>query len=99
LLVTPADLENPLPAGYPELDDLQAGGWLPIPRQPLPFPALVVASRNDPLAAFERTALFADAWGARLHDAGDVGHLNPAAGYGPWRQLDELVAELHCFVL
>jgi predicted alpha/beta hydrolase family esterase len=99
LLVTPADLENPLPAGYPALDDLREGGWLPIPRKLLPFPALVVASRNDPLAGFDRTAEFAGAWGARLHDAGEVGHLNPASGYGPWRQMNELLAELHCFVL
>jgi predicted alpha/beta hydrolase family esterase len=99
LLVAPADLENPLPAGYPELDDLRAGGWLPIPRQPLPFPTLVVASSNDPLAGFDRTVEFAGAWGARICDAGEVGHLNPAAGYGPWPRVNELLAELHCFVL
>ena len=99
LLVTPADLENPLPAGYPQLDDLRAGGWLPIPRNELPFPALVVASRNDPLAGFDRTAGFAGDWGARLYNAGEVGHLNPAAGYGPWSKVEELLAELHCFVL
>jgi predicted alpha/beta hydrolase family esterase len=98
LLVTPADLENPLPAGYPVLDDLEAGGWLPMPRKPLPFPAMVVASRNDPLAGFGRTTEFAGAWGARLFDAGEVGHLNPAAGYGPWPKVSELLAELHCFV-
>jgi predicted alpha/beta hydrolase family esterase len=94
LLVTPADLENPLPAGYPTLAALEAGGWLPIPRRKLPFPALVVASRNDPLAQFDRVAGFAAAWGAELHDAGEVGHLNPAAGYGPWPQLAELLRTL-----
>jgi uncharacterized protein len=94
LLVAPADLENPLPAGYPRLSELEAGGWLPVPRQALPFPALVVASRNDPLARFDRVAEFARAWGAELHDAGDVGHLNPAAGYGPWPQLAELLRKL-----
>ena len=26
----------------------------------------------------------ARAWGAELHDVGNVGHLNPAAGYGRW---------------
>lgn len=84
LLVTPADVENPLPPGYPSYDDLKANHWLPIPREPLPFPAIVVASRNDPLAQFEKIAGLASAWGAELHDAGDVGHLNPAAGYGRW---------------
>lgn len=94
LLVTPADVECPLPPGYPAFADLDANGWLPIPRQPLPFPALVVASRNDPLAEFDRVAQLAGAWGAELHDAGAVGHLNPAAGFGPWPMGLELIARL-----
>jgi predicted alpha/beta hydrolase family esterase len=84
LLVAPADVECPLPEGYPSFDDLAANGWLPIPRDRLSFPATVVASRNDPLAGFEKVASLAEAWGANLHDAGEVGHLNPAGGYGPW---------------
>lgn len=95
LLVAPADIETPLPAGYPEPAELKDGGWLPIPRKALPFPALVVASRNDPLAAFDRVAGFADTWGAALHDAGDAGHLNPAAGYGPWPEVFGLLYRLH----
>ncbi|KQZ65980.1 alpha/beta hydrolase [Sphingopyxis sp. Root1497] len=94
LLVAPADIENPLPAGYPEPAALKQGGWFPIPRKPLPFPAITVASRNDPLAAFDRVAGFADAWGTALHDAGEVGHLNPAAGYGPWPELFGLLGRL-----
>ena len=84
LLATPADVENPLPAGYPTFDDLAVNGWMPIPRKLLPFRAIVAASRNDPLAQFEKVAGLARAWGAELYDAGDVGHLNPAAGYGRW---------------
>ena len=84
LLVTPADVEQPLPAGYPAYEDLAANGWLPIPRKRLPFPSIVVASRNDPLGGYDKVAALAHAWEAELHDAGDVGHLNPAAGYGPW---------------
>lgn len=94
LLVCPADIETPLPAGYPDPAALKDGGWLPIPRRPLPFPAITVASRNDPLAAFDRVASFADAWGAKLHDAGEVGHLNPAAGYGPWPAVHGLLDRL-----
>ncbi|HTG79415.1 MAG TPA: alpha/beta hydrolase [Sphingomicrobium sp.] len=84
LLATPADVETPLPAGYPAFADLKANGWMPIPRKPLPFPAIVAVSQNDPLAQFEKIAGLARAWGAELHDAGEVGHLNPAAGYGRW---------------
>jgi predicted alpha/beta hydrolase family esterase len=94
LLATPADVENPLPPGYPAFDDLKANGWLPIPRGPLPFPAIVVASRNDPLAQFEKLAGLAKAWGAELHDAGEVGHLNPAAGYGWWDEAVPLLERL-----
>ncbi|TMJ19899.1 MAG: alpha/beta hydrolase [Alphaproteobacteria bacterium] len=84
LLVTPADVEAPLPEGYPAFAELAAGGWLPIPRSHLSFPATVIVSRNDPLADYGKVAALAEAWGADLHDAGEVGHLNPAAGYGPW---------------
>lgn len=94
LLVTPADIEHPLPPGYPTHDALDAGGWLPIPRAQLPFPTIVVASRNDPLAAFDRVAGFALDWGALLYDAGTVGHLNPAAGYGPWPEVTGLLDRL-----
>ncbi|MFO1255231.1 MAG: alpha/beta hydrolase [Sphingomonadaceae bacterium] len=94
LLATPADVENPLPPGYPSLEELDAGGWLPIPRAPLPFPAIVAASRNDPLADFAKMAELAGAWRAELFDAGQVGHLNPPAGFGPWPQAAALIARL-----
>lgn len=84
LLATPADVENPLPPGYPALADLAANGWCPIARDRLGFRTTVVASRNDPLGSFQRVAGFAQNWGAHLHDAGEVGHLNPPAGFGPW---------------
>lgn len=94
LLATPADVEHPLPPGYPSFADLSANGWLPIPQSTLPFPALVVASRNDPLAGFDRVAGMARNWGAELHDAGEVGHLNPPAGFGPWPDGHRLIEQL-----
>lgn len=94
LLATPADVEHPLPSGYPSYEDLSSNGWVPIPRQPLPFPTLVVASRNDPLASFERVEGLARDWGAELHDAGAVGHLNPPAGFGPWPDGIKLIERL-----
>lgn len=94
LLATPANVENPLPPGYPTLAELEGGGWCPIPREPLPFPTIVAASRNDPLAAFARVADMAEVWQAQLHDAGEVGHLNPPAGFGPWPAGLDLIAAL-----
>ncbi|MBP0619440.1 RBBP9/YdeN family alpha/beta hydrolase [Cupriavidus consociatus] len=94
LLATPADLESPMPAGYPDIATLAQHGWLPIPRSPLPFPTILAASRNDPLATYQRAAEMAGDWGSRLVDLGEVGHLNPAAGYGPWPRATALIDEL-----
>jgi predicted alpha/beta hydrolase family esterase len=94
LLATPADVEEPLPVGYPTFEDLSSNGWLPMPRNQLPFPAILAASRNDPLAGYAKAVDLADAWGAALFDAGEVGHLNPAAGFGPWPDARALLASL-----
>ena len=94
LLATPPDFEKPMPEGYPTIDALRAGGWLPVPRSPLPFRSIVAASRNDPLASFMRVADFARGWGSEIVDLGAVGHLNPAAGFGPWEDALPLIARL-----
>ena len=94
LLATPADVENPMPAGYPTLEQLQGNGWTPIPCLPLPFKTMVAASGNDPLAKFARAEGLAAAWKASLVDLGEVGHLNPAGGYGPWDDVHALLQQL-----
>jgi predicted alpha/beta hydrolase family esterase len=94
LLATPPDFEQPMPEGYPTMDALAASGWLPVPRDPLPFPSVVAASRNDPLGRFERVAELAHAWGSRIVDLGKIGHLNPASGFGEWPQAEEFIREL-----
>ncbi|MEM5446418.1 RBBP9/YdeN family alpha/beta hydrolase [Paraburkholderia guartelaensis] len=94
LLAAPADLETPLPPGYPPFEALAEHGWNPIPRKPLPFPSIVGASRNDPLARFERVEAMAKDWGSSLVDLGEVGHLNPAAGFGEWPMAEMLIHEL-----
>lgn len=94
LLATPADMEMPLPPGYPTMADLEEGRWLPVPRSPLPFTSIVAASHNDPLASWERVATLAVNWGASIHDAGKVGHLNPPAGFGPWHRGVDIITSL-----
>ena len=94
LLAAPPDFETPLPEGYPTMAALDAAGWLPVPRAPLPFRSIVGASRNDPLAPFDRTRALARDWGSECIDLGEVGHLNPASGFGPWPRADELIARL-----
>ena len=58
--------------------------FAPIPRDPLPFPSILVASRNDPYCDYDRAEDFAYAWGSAIVDAGDSGHINTESGHGPW---------------
>jgi len=94
LLATPPDFDQPMPEGYPTLAALQAGGWLPVPRKPLPFRSLVASSDNDPLAMYERVLDLAKDWGSETVHLGAVGHLNPASGYGPWPLANALIERL-----
>ena len=59
-------------------------GWGPMILEPLPFPSMVIASRNDDRVAFDRAEAFARAWGATLVDAGNLGHIGSAAKLGMW---------------
>jgi uncharacterized protein len=94
LLATPPDFDLPMPEGYPSIEALTIGGWLPVPRQRLPFPSIVAASRNDPLGKFSRVSALAHGWGSRLVDLGEVGHLNPASGFGPWPLAHAFIEQL-----
>lgn len=94
LLAAPPEFDRPMPEGYPTLEQLRASGWLPVPRGRLPFPSIVGASRNDPLASFDGVAELARAWGSRLVNLGEVGHLNPASGYGKWPQAEAFIEQL-----
>lgn len=60
------------------------GHFGPIPERPLPVPAIAVTSRNDPWMRHDRASALARAWGARQVDLGNAGHINVAAGFGPW---------------
>ncbi|HEX2509662.1 MAG TPA: alpha/beta hydrolase [Microvirga sp.] len=77
-LVGLPDVENPALIPNVELD------FGPLPRDPLPFPSVLVASRNDPFCAYRKAEDIAYAWGSSIVDAGDSGHLNTTSGHGPW---------------
>lgn len=85
-LVAPADVDNaslwPMTAGY--TFEVTHGGFAPLPTEPLPFPALVVASADDPYCILARARSLAQSWGAGFVDAGNCGHINVASGHGPW---------------
>lgn len=77
-LVAPPDVANP------DIRPRHLMTFGPYPRDPLPFPSITIASRNDPYCAFEVAEDIAAAWGSKFIDAGEAGHLNAEAGFGPW---------------
>jgi len=87
LLVAPGDVEQPDVAAL-------IHGWTPIARQALPFPAIVVASSDDPYCTLARARTLAGGWGARFVDVGAHGHLNAASGLGLWPQGHALLQSL-----
>ncbi|MER8462512.1 alpha/beta hydrolase [Mesorhizobium sp. M1396] len=76
--VAPPDVANP------EIRPRHLMTFGPYPREPLPFPSIVIASRNDPFCAFDVAEDIARAWGSLFVDAGETGHLNADSGFGPW---------------
>jgi predicted alpha/beta hydrolase family esterase len=87
LLVAPADVDRP-----DAQDDLKA--FRPSPTAPLPFPSILVASRDDPWIAIERAHSLAVSWGSHFVDAGTQGHINAASGVGWWTEGQELLARV-----
>jgi predicted alpha/beta hydrolase family esterase len=88
LLVAPADVD------CEQHTPPETRGFAPMPLDPLPFPALVVASSNDPYVDFFRAEQFAHRWGASFVSAGAVGHINSASGLGSWREGHRLLEAL-----
>lgn len=66
----------------------------PAPRTILPFPTLLVASRDDPYASLATSKRLAAMWGSELVDAGNAGHLNAASRLGRWEHGLGLLAGL-----
>lgn len=62
----------------------EVASFADVPRDPLPFPSMLVVSTNDPLCSVDRAVDMATAWGSDLHLAGEAGHINVASGHGPW---------------
>ncbi|UFH49530.1 RBBP9/YdeN family alpha/beta hydrolase [Pseudomonas sp. KNUC1026] len=79
LLVAPADVER---ANCPAA----LAGFAPIPRQPFPFPSVLVGSDNDPAASAARALELARAWGSEAGVLAGAGHINAKAGFHQWEQ-------------
>ncbi len=72
--------------GDPQREELAGvlASWSPVALQKLPFPSVLLGSRNDPYCSVERAQHFAGAWGAQFVDCGERGHLNSDSGLGVW---------------
>jgi len=77
-LVSPADVDSERCTP----DEVRC--FSPIPLAPLPFPAHVIASTDDPYVDVARAELFANRWGAGFTDIGRYGHINSSSGLGAW---------------
>lgn len=91
MLVAPID---------PESDAAFAAGiasFGPLPCDPFPFPAFVVASRTDPHMDIDRARIFANMWDAAFIDAGNAGHLDADSGLGDWPAGLDLLERLTAF--
>jgi predicted alpha/beta hydrolase family esterase len=86
MLVAPADVDHAARWPLTDGETLPAAetGFAPLPMARLPFPALLIASSDDPYCTAARAQALASAWGASFVDAGALGHINTASGHGPW---------------
>lgn len=72
----------------PEVDffpiDPRLESFAPTPGRKLPFPSILVGSRNDPYMGFRTAQRLAKTWGSRFADAGASGHINADSDIGDW---------------
>lgn len=87
LLVAPSDPTGP---HYP----VGPTGFAPVPLISLPFPSIVVASRNDQYVSIEQASIYATAWGSRIVIVENAGHINSSSGLGDWPVGFALLQEL-----
>lgn len=87
-LVAPADIER---TGKLNERDYEFGS---LPTDRLPFPSIVVASRDDIYMSLQMAHDLAKSWGSTVVDLGYAGHVNIASGYGRWPESYRLSASL-----
>lgn len=76
--VAPPDVSNP------KIRPKHLMTFGPYPTERLPFPSVVIASNNDEYCGLSVAEKLAADWGSLFINAGDAGHINADAGFGPW---------------
>lgn len=87
LFVAPPDLDT-------ETLDVRLRDFRPVPTGAVPVRSIVVASRNDPFASFERSHQMARSWRSDFVDAGAAGHINADSRLGEWSEGLKVLARL-----
>lgn len=87
LLVAPPDPDRPG-------QDPRLAKFVATPRQPLPFPAYLVASADDPACSLHSAMGLARDWNCRFAEAGAAGHLDAASALGDWALGQRLLGRL-----
>ena len=77
LLVAPPEVETG------EVDPRLAR-FAPVLKNPLPFPSILAASRDDPYIGFDRARRLGRIWKSRFVDAGWLGHINADSNVRDW---------------
>lgn len=85
-LTAPADSERKL---FPP----HVSGFEAIPRQPLPFPSMVVASENDEWCSIEKAKKMASWTQSKFVNIGKKGHITSADGVGLWENGHQLLED------
>ena len=63
--------------------DAPIRGFAPMLTDPLPFPSMLLASRDDHRMSMERARFFAEKWGSHFLDVGELGHIDSELGSWP----------------
>jgi len=77
LLVAPPDVDT-------ANADLGMLGFGPAPKLLLPFPSVVIASRNDPLMDYASARRLSSFWGSHCIGGGEIGSAGAAEDLGAW---------------
>ena len=86
LLVAPSDPEHP--DSIPEIKN-----FAPIPRKRLPFPAIVVASIDDPGMDYKKISRLVVEWRCTLSILENAGHIEAKSGFGKWPEGKRLLKQ------
>jgi uncharacterized protein len=68
---------------FDQAPDAPIRGFAPMLTTALPFPSMLLGSRDDHRVTFERAKFFADAWGSIFVDVGSLGHMDTELGLWP----------------